>query len=295
MSEAVFRSEGDFRLGIVGDLHTHWDDVDLMQFSQTDYDLLYFTGDLGGGTPDSTLRVARSMARLQQPTLVMPGNNDTGDINELSAELVHQNGLNQLMAIAQAGEDDTQAISLCGYSCHYIETAGETYGLIAARPHSLGGPELSFPDYMADTYGIGSLEDSTRRLKSLVDDCVSEQLIFLAHNGPVGLGDQPHDMWGCDFKENGGDWGDPDLTVAIDHAREMGRNVRAVVAGHMHLQTRQGKERPWYLERSGTMYINAALVPRIYSGEDDVYRHHVVLNLSGNEIAVEKVLVPQYG
>ena len=62
----MIRSRGDvFRFAVVGDLHTHWDDVDLAQFAGADYDLLYFTGDLGGGTPDSTLRVPRALL-LQQ-------------------------------------------------------------------------------------------------------------------------------------------------------------------------------------------------------------------------------------
>ena len=37
------------RLGVVGDLHTHWDDIDVVQFNATSYDVLFFTGDLGGG------------------------------------------------------------------------------------------------------------------------------------------------------------------------------------------------------------------------------------------------------
>ena len=60
------------RIGVVGDLHTHWDDVDVAQFARTDYDLLFFVGDLGGGTPESSLRVARSISRLEKDVLVMP-------------------------------------------------------------------------------------------------------------------------------------------------------------------------------------------------------------------------------
>ena len=62
------------RIGVVGDLHTHWDDIDVAQFGRSDYDLLFFIGDLGGGTADSSLRIARSIARLDKETLVMPGN-----------------------------------------------------------------------------------------------------------------------------------------------------------------------------------------------------------------------------
>lgn len=295
MRQQCFTSEGDFRLAIIGDLHTHWDNVDLIQFARANYDLLYFTGDLGGGTPDSTLRVARSLAQLRQPTLVMPGNNDTWDINELAAELAHQNGLNQLLAITQGNEAAYNPIELCGYSHHRLSAAGTDISLIAARPHSMGGPDLSFPDYMAATYGISSLEQSSRRLIALVDNADADRLIFLAHNGPKGLGENPGDMWGCDFKDDGGDWGDPDLTDAIDHARHIGKNVLAVIGGHMHLRTKQGEERPWITTMDETTFVNAARVPRIFSDNNEVHRHHVLMTISNDGIKLEELFVPEDG
>jgi|GEM_PF-2473262 uncharacterized protein (TIGR04168 family) len=236
-------SSSVFRLAVIGDLHTHWDAVDVRQFAASGYDLHYFVGDLGGGTPKSTTRIARSISQLQQPALVMPGNNDTWDINELAAELAHQNGLNRLLSITSATEDSYSPIELCGYSRHHIRAGARAIDLIAARPHSLGGPTLSFPDFMADTYQVQSLEDSAARLCQLIDAAEAEELIFLSHNGPLGLGAEPDAMWGCDFKDNGGDWGDPDLAIAIDHARATGKRVLAVIAGHMHLRTKQGAHR----------------------------------------------------
>ena len=69
----------------------------------------------------------------------------------------------------------------------------------------------------------------------------------------------------------------------------------AVIAGHMHLRTKQGTERPWKLEIDGTLYINAARVPRIFSDSNDVYRHHIALTIDGEGISAEEVLWPQYG
>ena len=298
MNKRITAREGKFRLGIIGDLHTHWDNVDVAHFSRSEYDLLFFTGDLGGGSVDSCLRMARLMAALRQPTLVMPGNNDTVDINELAAELAHQRGINNLLSITRDEADDFDAdlgISLCGYSHHRVHAEGSEISLLAARPHSMGGPNLSFPDYMSQTYGINSLEDSRDRLCSLVDEVESDRLIFLAHNGPLGLGDRPSDIWGCDFKEGGGDWGDRDLSEAIAHAKSLGKKVLAVIAGHMHLRTKQGDKRPWLMEIDETIYVNAALVPRIFAGSDDVYRHHVSLTLGADSIEFEEMLVPEYG
>jgi len=291
---AMTAADGDvFRMGIIGDLHTHWDETDVRQIAALGYDLLFFTGDLGGGTSESCLRMARLIARLRQQALVMPGNNDTVDINRLAAELNHQQGLNQILAITgQAG--GAGAIGLCGYSQHRIAVAGREISLIAGRPHSMGGPDLTFPDYMAQTYGIRSLAESEARLRALVDGAAGE-IIFLAHNGPVGLGGEPGDMWGCDFRPGGGDWGDTDLAAAVDYARAQGRTVLAVVAGHMHLRTKQGEERPWQRQQEDVVYVNAARVPRIFSAADDVYRHHVELRITETELVFSEVLLPQYG
>jgi uncharacterized protein (TIGR04168 family) len=295
MQETIRAKDDRFRLAVIGDLHTHWDDVDVAQFRQSDYDLLFFTGDLGGGTPDSSLRMARAMSGLGRPALVMPGNNDTGDIALLAAELAARTGIQALLAAARNDLDGHHPTRLCGYSQHSIHVAGRDIGLIAGRPHSMGGPHLSFAEYMAETYGINSLSASARRLHGLVDECPAGELIFLAHNGPTGLGDSASDIWGCDFRDGAGDWGDPDLADAIAYAQSRGKTVLAVIAGHMHLRTRQGVTRPWQLERDGVLYLNAARVPRIFTTDEDVVRHHVAVTIDAHRISAEEVLVRQHG
>jgi uncharacterized protein (TIGR04168 family) len=288
------------RIGVVGDLHTHWDEVDIAHFDRSEYDLLIFTGDLGGGSRDSSLRVARSLSRLSKPALVMPGNNDVGDIAEFAAELAHRDAIRQFSAIRQgraasAPGDRQPLIRLCGYSSHLLGSGDTAFTLIAGRPHSMGGPELAFVEHMEAEWGIDSLAASARRLRQLVDDAQTRDLVFLGHNGPAGLGHDATDIWGCDFREGGGDWGDPDLAVAIDHALAQGRRVLAVIGGHMHLRTKGGSERPWQVERLGALYVNAARVPRIRARDGDVYRHHVALTVTVDSVEVAEILVPQYG
>lgn len=280
-----------FQIGVIGDLHTHWDEIDVAHFNSSDYDLLYFIGDLGGGTPESSLRIARMISRLDKPTLVMPGNNDTGEIDELAAELAHRTGVKRLAAIRQGATGAAHSVRLCGYSLHRVAQEDVDCTLISARPHSMGGSQLSFPELMDQVYDIPSMEASAGRLCELVDQVPSRDLVFFSHNGPTGLGDQPEDMWGCDFKPRGGDWGDPDLTAAIDHARATGRRVLAVIAGHMHLRTKAGGERPWLLERDGIVYVNTARVPRIFAHEGDEMRHHVSVGISADGIEVAEQLV----
>jgi len=277
------------RIGIIGDLHSHWDDVDVLQLGDSDYDLLFFVGDLGGGTRESTLRVARRISRLNRPTLVLPGNNDTWDLAELAAELAYRAGVRRLTGIHRGTAGESQPlVRLCGFTSHRLRSSAVDVTLIVGRPHSMGGAELSFPEHMQTYYGVDTMATAGRRLCSLVDEAETRDLVFCAHNGPHGLGDQPEDMWGCDFKANGGDWGDPDLAEAIAHAVARGHRVLAVVGGHMHLRTKTGGERPWLRTIDGVTYVNSARVPRIFSDGGLVRRHHLALTIGGDGVTFEE-------
>jgi uncharacterized protein (TIGR04168 family) len=178
-------------------------------------------------------------------------------------------------------------------SLHRVSAPGVDLSIIAGRPYSMGGPELSFGPALHSSFGVDSMESSTRRLTDLVDRVETRTVIFVSHNGPRGLGAEPTDPWGCDFKPDGGDWGDPDLEAAIDHARRRGLRVRAVVAGHMHLGLRdRSEERRWRQTSDETLYVNPARVPRILYRDGIAQHHHVVLQLNDEGSSAEEVYVP---
>lgn len=282
------------RIAIIGDLHGSWDDWDARYFGASDYDLLLFTGDLGSGTLDNGVRVARSIGRLTKPAYVMPGNNDVRDAPQIAAEIGHQRGLFALMQIGGApgpGALGAGQARLCGYSLHVLELAGRTITLLAARPHALGGGEFSFPERMLAVYGVPSLEASASKLRELVESVSTPELLVLAHNGPTGLGGAASDLWGCDFRSDAGDWGDPDLEDALAHARRLDKRVLAVIAGHMHSPVRGGGSRSWQLRRDGTLFVNPARVPRIFEDEAGRHRHHVVLEVGAENVTAREVLV----
>ncbi len=282
------------RVALIGDIHGSWDDQDVAYFNQSDYDLLLFVGDLGGGTLRSGLQVARSVARLGRPALVIPGNNDAVHIAQLAAEFIHQQGLIKLLSIGHQRRSRALAnalgeVQLCGYSLHPYAIRGVSFDVIACRPHPMGGPHLSFTPYLAQEYDIHDLDASAARLMSLVDEASNRRIVFLAHNGPSGFGSGAADIWGCDFKAEGGDWGDPDLALAIDYARKQGKEILAVLAGHMHQTTKSGAERVWQVEKDGIPYINAARVPRIYSTPEGGMRHHIAVTISADHFAFDVV------
>lgn len=288
MSEAV-------RLAVIGDLHDYWDDFDVEHLNGSDYDGVVFVGDLGRGEATSE-RISHAIGRLERPTLVMPGNADAEHAPRLNAEFSLQRGIDRLFDEAgdeaAPGATDFEGIHLCGYSLHRPGLPGADFTIIAGRPYSLGGPELAFPERLRDSYGVGSVEDSARRLIELVDQAATEALVFVSHNGPLGLGDAPTDPWGTDFLPEATDWGDPDLATAMDHARAQGRRVLAVVAGHMHLAPKGGgPERTWRIRRDGVLFVNPARVPRIGQRDGRAWHHHVSLTIRGDGAEAEEIFV----
>lgn len=93
-------SEAEVRIGLIGDLHGAFDPVDSEQLDACEYERLVFVGDLGPGTLEADRKVARAMARLRTPTMVMPGNNDAAHAPKLRAELGHQRAWHRCCARA---------------------------------------------------------------------------------------------------------------------------------------------------------------------------------------------------
>lgn len=284
------------RIGIVGDPHGCWGPADTHYFNRSPYDLVLVTGDLGTGTARSALEVTRELARLRRPTLIMLGNNDAPYAPRIAAELQHLRGLSALalgrlpgkVAPARQPLALQSDVMLCGYSCHPL-MAGTT--LIAARPLATGGDQFSYPERLRELYDVSTSEHSVRRLVQLVAESGARNLVFFAHNGPRGLGDHAAAMWGCDFLPEEGDYGDSDLAAAVHHARALGKRVLAVIAGHMHLRTKQGPERPCTQHRDGILYVNAARVPRVFPGAHGLVRHHVALHIDADGVGAREVLV----
>lgn len=74
-----------------------------------------------------------------------------------------------------------------------------------------------------------------RIASSIIESPTNDSVIVVAHNGPSGLGSNPEDICGVDFRgSSGGDWGDEDLRIALDLAEQNGQNASLVVFGHMH-------------------------------------------------------------
>ncbi len=284
-------------IGVIGDVHLFWDDADVAFFNGAGYDLLLFVGDLAGYTQVRGRRVARSLRKLRVPAMCIPGNHDGLHAFQLGAEIAPrahrlrhafcQGQARRCRSLGQALGD----VELVAYSQHRLTPAGVPLNVVVGRPHSIGGRRLACVRYLAEEYGIGSMDDSIARLKSLVDACDEAPILFLAHNGPSGLGDRADSIWGCDFRRKEEDWGDPDLEEAVRYANSNGRKVLATVAGHMHRRTKAGKRRPAQVEKDGVLYVNAAEVPRHREMNGAMKRHHVKLTVTPGGVTAEDLWI----
>lgn len=284
-------------IGVIGDVHLFWDEADIAFFNESGYDLLLFVGDLAGYTQLRGLRVARLLRKLDVPSMCIPGNHDGLHALQLGAEIAPRAGLlRRAFCHGQArrcGAFDRALghVDMVGYCRRRIGPRGVPLNVIAGRPHSIGGKRLACMRYLESAFGIDSMEASTRRLQSLVDACDDAPIVFLAHNGPSGLGDRANSIWGCDFRRKEEDWGDRDLEEAVRYAQSRGRKVLATVAGHMHRRTKSGKLRPGQVRRDGVLYVNAAEVPRHRQLDGVKKRHHVKLTVTQSSAKAEDLWV----
>ncbi len=288
------------KIAVVGDIHLAWDDEDVRYFNSGVYNMILFVGDLPGRTHLSLLRVAASLAKVKVPALLIPGNHDGVTTYQLLGELWQKKSIIEGQSHHQDGlclalEKALLPVKMTSYERHLYSIGGFPFEIISARPHSMGGPNMGYYPYLRRRFGIESMQDSANRLKFLIDQSNCRNIIFLAHNGPTGLGSQRGDIWGSDFRRRQGDHGDPDLREAIDHARQKGRNVVAVVAGHMHHKLRGGGQRICFLREKETCMINAARVPRIFMEGGEVMHQHICLEIGANQLRVWEVLVDSSG
>lgn len=263
------------RFAVVGDVHGALDGEDVRLLDAAGYDAVLFVGDLATRRAGTELAVARVIAGLRTPTFVLPGNHDAVTLAQLGAELFGARGLGDRLGAGMerrvaALREALGPARLVGWE--RVDLGGVQ--LVAARPHSFGGPSLAFAGYLERAFGVGTLDGAAERLGLLLADCDARPIVVLAHNGPAGLGERREAPFGRDFHSDEGDWGDPDLAAALRHARDIGLRVVAVAAGHMHHSLRGGGRRRTVMRLDEALVVNAARVPRV---DREGWRHHVRL------------------
>ena len=270
-----FPQREDLRLAIAGDLHNQWDHSDEDLLRSLAPDCLLVVGDLSNGQE----RIPRALAGLKLPLACVLGNHDSG--RDPSGECLRR----QLRVLGDRH---------CGWGLRELNPPG--LAVVGGRPGTAGGG-YHLSKAMRAVYGPVELEDSAERIVSAARRAdPSLPMVVLAHCGPAGLGSHLADPCGRDWKQPACDWGDQDLALAIARIRR-DRPLPLVVFGHMHHRLKRGggERITFATDRQGTMYLNAASVPR--HGVDPQGRHlrHLSWVRMASNGAIRRVAHRWYG
>lgn len=267
-------------IAIVGDVHDHWEPDDEVALKQLGVDLVLLVGDFG----NESVEVVRSIANLSIPKAVILGNHDAWYTATDWGRKLRNAEQQQVDQVQQ--QLDLLGAAHVGYGKLDFPEFGLT--VVGSRPFSWGGsnwePHASF---YKQRYGVDSFEASTAKIVQAAEAAAFNTIIFIGHCGPKGLGDQPEDPCGRDWKPLGGDHGDPDFTAAIEQTRNLGKSIPLVAFGHMHHNLRHRKDqlrKAIELQDNGTVYLNAASVPRITQTEAGRQRNFSFVKLAAGRV-----------
>ncbi|GAA0157586.1 hypothetical protein LIER_14825 [Lithospermum erythrorhizon] len=240
------------RIAVIGDLHDEWlleEDAKALQFLKPD--LVLFTGDFG----NENIELVRTIAGLQMTKAAILGNHDAWRTKRFS----------------EREKDPVQLQLECLGDEHVgfrrLDFPTLKLSVVGGRPFSCGGKDLYRERLLKARYGISKMDESSKRIYHAARGTPdNHSVIFLAHNGPSGLGSNMDDICGRDWIPGGGDHGDPDLENAISQLKQTTRlSVPLVVFGHMHKGLAYGGIRKMIAIRDdGTTYLNGAILPRVW-------------------------------
>jgi len=263
----------EIAIAVVGDVHDLWEREDQIALEHLGVDLVLFVGDFG----NEAVEVVRDIAALNLPKAVIMGNHD--------AWYSASSWGKQKAPYDQSKEDRVQQqLDLLGdthVGFDKLDFPQFAVSVVGSRPFSWGGSTWRNSQFYGDRYGITSFAESTQQIVESARNTAHESLIFISHNGPYGLGSQTESICGRDWKVEGGDYGDPDLTKAIAQVRNLGKSIPLVTFGHMHheLKNPRGKRRKRVEVQEETVYLNAACVPRIIRSSQGSKRSFSVVTL----------------
>ncbi|MEO9123797.1 MAG: TIGR04168 family protein [Microcoleus sp.] len=267
------------KIAVVGDVHDQWEPEDGEALKHLDVDLALFVGDFG----NESVEVVRAIASLDIPKAAVFGNHDAWYTatewgrSQCPYDRAQENRVQQQL--------DLMGEAHVGYGKRDFPELGIT--VVGSRPFTWGGSEWKYNDFYSEWFGVESFEESARRIAGAAAEADCENVIFLGHTGPTGLGEAPEDPCGRDWKPLGGDWGDPDFAQAIDRTRNSGKHIPLVTFGHMHHQLRHIKKelRKSLVSAEGTVYLNAARVPRIVETECSKQRNFSIVLLENGTVS----------
>jgi uncharacterized protein (TIGR04168 family) len=278
-------SSQGIRIAAIGDVHDLWESEDEAALEYLGVDLALFVGDFG----NESVEIVRQIANLNIPKATIMGNHDAW-YNATDW------GISKC-PYDRAKEDRVQEqLDLLG-DAHIgfgkLDFPDLNLSVVGTRPFSWGGSSWKNNRFYRERFGVQSFEESVERIVGAAEATQHDTVLFIGHNGPLGLGDRAEDPCGRDWQPLGGDHGDPDFADAIEKTRQLGKTVPFATFGHMHHTLRHTKEqlrRAVHVDDAGTVYLNAASVPRIIDRNGDRWRNFSIVTLEEGIVSQASLL-----
>jgi uncharacterized protein (TIGR04168 family) len=267
------------RVAIIGDIHGQWSELDHQILAQLELDLVLFVGDLG----NEDVAMAHCIATLDLPKAIILGNHDAW----YSASPWGVSNCPYDRAQEDRVQMQIDALGICHVGYGKLDFPALNVSVVGSRPFSWGGREWRNGDFHRQRFGVGSFDESTAKIVAAAHSATCDRLIVIGHNGPTGLGEAPEDICGRDWETLGGDYGDPDLALALSQLRAAGKSVPLVAFGHMHHSLRHTKQRlrQAFCQIDRTLYLNAARCPRIVEQQPQEFWHNFsIVTLQGDQV-----------
>ncbi len=266
-------------IAVVGDIHDLWDSEDETALKDLGVDLVLFVGDFG----NEAVEIVRQIAAVSLPKAAIMGNHDAWYTASYWGQKQAPYDRTKEDRVQQ--QLDLLGETHVGFS--HLDFPQFNLSVVGSRPFSWGGTKWRNENFYRDRYNVNNFAESTSRIVTAAKNTAYDTIIFIGHNGPTGLGDEPEAICGKDWQPLGGDYGDPDFTEAIDKVRSLGKSIPLVTFGHMHHRLRHRKDR-WRTRINTspeeTIYLNSACVPRIKTEPEGLQRSFSLVSLDRGQV-----------
>lgn len=273
------------KLAAIGDVHDRWEAEDEAALKALGVDLALFVGDFG----NESVEIVRLISQVQLPKAAIMGNHDAWysatDWGRQKSPYDHRKEDRVQQQLDLLGEAHV------GYG--KLDFPNFNLSVVGSRPFSWGGSKWKYEQFHHERFGVESFDESVNLIMNAVEQTASDTILFIGHNGPKGLGDRPEDPCGKDWQPIGGDHGDPDFADAIAQARQLGKKIPFVTFGHMHHTLRHTQtelRRAIHVDTAGTVYLNAASVPRIIKQDGQKLRNFSIVTLEDGIVTQAELL-----
>jgi uncharacterized protein (TIGR04168 family) len=269
----------EIKIAVIGDVHDLWEKEDNFALGCLGIDLALFVGDFG----DESVGIVRLVAELDLPKAVILGNHDAW----YSATKRGRQNAPYHHAFEDRVQQQLDLLGKCHVGYSKLDFPQLQLTVVGSRPFSWGGSAWKNGDFLKNRYNINNFQESSTSIVDRAREATTETIVFLGHNGPFGLGERPYDICGKDWQLEGQDYGDPDLQSAIELSRQLGKKIPLVAFGHMHHNLRHNNNRlrtRVVEDKAGTVYLNAACVPRIIKAEGKKRRNFSIVSLAEGKV-----------